>query len=79
MLVLNRKKGETIIVGDNIRITVVDVQGDNIKIGIEAPREVSIYRQELYEEITAANQQANQNEINAEQLKRLKDFRNDRS
>jgi carbon storage regulator len=79
MLVLNRKKGETIIIRDNIRITVIDVQGDNIKLGIEAPREVSIYRQELYEEITAANQQANQNEINAEQLKRLKDFRINRS
>ncbi len=58
MLVLNRKKGESIHIGDNIQVTVVDVQGENIKIGIDAPREVSIYRQEIYNEIVAANLQA---------------------
>lgn len=58
MLVLNRKKGESIFVGDNIQIMVVDVQGDNIKIGIEAPREVAIYREEIYKEIVSSNLEA---------------------
>ncbi len=58
MLVLNRKKGEAIIIGNDIEIYIVEVQGDNIKIGIEAPREVRIYRKEIYEEIVEANRQA---------------------
>lgn len=55
MLVLNRKKGQSIFIGDNIRITVIDVQGDHIKIGVDAPREISVHRQEIYDEITATN------------------------
>lgn len=58
MLVLSRKKGETIIIGDGIEITVVDVQGDNVRIGVQAPREVKVYRQEVYEEIRNENRQA---------------------
>lgn len=58
MLVLNRKKGQSICIGEEIKITVVDVQGDYIKIGIDAPREVGVYRQEIYREIVAANLQA---------------------
>lgn len=58
MLVLNRKKGQSICIGEQIRITVVDVQGDYIKIGIDAPREVGVYRQEIYREIVSANLQA---------------------
>ncbi len=64
MLVLNRKKGETIILNDNIQITVVDIQGDNIKIGIDAPREVAIFRKEIYEEIVNSNRQAVQQAAN---------------
>jgi len=58
MLVLTRKKGETIIIGDSIKVSIVDVQGDSVRIGIMAPKEVSIYRQELYEEIQAENRKA---------------------
>ena len=61
MLVLNRKKGESIIIGDGIEIQVVEIQGDSIKIGIEAPKEVRIFRKELYEEIIRANTEASQN------------------
>ncbi len=64
MLVLNRKKGETIILNDNIQITVIDVQGDNIKLGITAPREVTIFRKEIYEEIVNTNLQAVQQVAN---------------
>lgn len=55
MLTLARKVNEAIIVNDNIEITVLDVKGDQIKIGIDAPKSVPIYRKELYEQIQQAN------------------------
>ncbi len=55
MLVLSRKKNESIIIGDNIEIVVVDVKGEQVKIGIKAPREVSVHRAEVYEEIQNEN------------------------
>ena len=58
MLVLTRKPNEKIIIGDNIVITVVEIKGDSIRLGIEAPREVKVYRGELYETIAAENRQA---------------------
>ena len=54
MLVLTRKPGERLVIGDNIVVTVVDVKGDNIRIGIDAPREVKVFRGEIYDAIVAA-------------------------
>ena len=51
MLVLSRKKDEKIIIGDNISIMVVDIQGDKVRLGIEAPREVTVHREEVYQAI----------------------------
>ena len=51
MLVLTRKVDESIIIGDNIKITVVDIRGDQAKIGIEAPQEISVHREEVYLEM----------------------------
>lgn len=51
MLVLSRKKNESIIIGDNISIVVVEIRGDKVRLGIEAPREVSVHRNEVYEAI----------------------------
>lgn len=51
MLVLSRKKDEKIIIGDNVAIMVVDIQGDKVRLGIEAPREVSVHREEVYQAI----------------------------
>jgi carbon storage regulator len=58
MLALTRKCGEKIVIGDNIVITVVDIKGDNVRLAIEAPREIRIFRGELYEAIAAENRQA---------------------
>jgi carbon storage regulator len=58
MLVLTRKVDESIIIGDNIKITVVDIRGDQAKIGIEAPREISVHREEIYLEIQEENRRA---------------------
>lgn len=58
VLVLTRKRDESIIIGDNIKITVVDVRGDQVKIGIDAPRSISVHREEIYNEIQRENQRA---------------------
>ncbi|HSG70793.1 MAG TPA: carbon storage regulator CsrA [Planctomycetaceae bacterium] len=62
MLVLSRKKNEQIIVGDSIVITVVEVRGDRVRLGIEAPQEIPIHRNEVLESIKA--QQAAENPEN---------------
>ena len=49
MLVLTRKRDETILIGDNIRVTVTDIRGDKVRIGIEAPENINIVREELAE------------------------------
>lgn len=51
MLVLSRKKNEEIVIGRNIRITVVEVRGDKVRLGIEAPADVSVHRREVYDAI----------------------------
>lgn len=58
MLALTRKAGERIVIGDNIVVTVVNVKGDNIRITIEAPKEIKIYRGEIFDAIAAENKQA---------------------
>lgn len=58
MLALTRKTGQSIIIGDQIEITVVEVKGDQVRLGIKAPKEVSILRKEIYEEIQAENRAA---------------------
>ena len=51
MLVLSRKKNEKIVVDDTIEITVVEIRGDKVRLGVNAPREVSVHRQEVYDAI----------------------------
>ncbi|NLI70041.1 MAG: carbon storage regulator CsrA [Firmicutes bacterium] len=58
MLVLTRKLGESIMIGGNIKITVVTIDGGAVRLGIEAPANVSVYRQELYEAVRKENLQA---------------------
>ena len=58
MLALTRKVGERIVIGDNIVVTVVSIKGDSIRLGIEAPKEIKIYRGEIFDAIAAENKQA---------------------
>ena len=51
MLVLSRQKDESIMVGDNVEITIVDVRGDKVRLGITAPREIPVHRKEVFEAI----------------------------
>lgn len=60
MLVLTRKKDQTIIINENVEITVLDVQGDQVRIGINAPRSVSVHRKEVFLEIQQENKKASE-------------------
>lgn len=71
MLVLTRKLNESIMVGDNVKITIVDVKGDQVKLGITAPREVAVHREEVYREIQKENQLAANAKVNLEQLSKM--------
>jgi creatinine deaminase len=58
MLVLTRQRNETIVIGDTIDVTVVDIRGDKVRLGIEAPRHISVHRKEIYDQIQKANLEA---------------------
>jgi carbon storage regulator len=58
MLVLTRRIGESLVIGDDVVVRVLDVKGDVVRIGVDAPRHVQIHRQEVYEAVKAANQAA---------------------
>jgi carbon storage regulator len=60
MLVLSRHRDESIIIGDNIVVTIVDVRGDKVRLGIDAPTEIPVHRQEIYEAIKRENQRSAQ-------------------
>jgi carbon storage regulator len=76
MLVLSRQRDESIVIGDNIVVTIVDVRGDKVRLGIEAPREVSVHRREVYDAIQRENQQAAQ--IRLDEARRIGDPRPER-
>ncbi|MGD0573318.1 MAG: carbon storage regulator CsrA [Sedimentisphaerales bacterium] len=58
MLVLSRQKDESIIIGDDVEVTIVDVRGDKVRLGITAPKEISVHRKEVYEAIQREKKEA---------------------
>lgn len=58
MLVLSRQRDETIMIGDDVEITVVDIRGDKVRLGITAPTRIAVHRKEVYEAIRVENEQA---------------------
>ena len=58
MLVLSRKKGEKIIIDDNIELTVVEIEGNKVKLGIDAPKSIEVHREEVYRRIEEENKEA---------------------
>ena len=54
MLILTRRVGETLVIGDDVNVTVLGVKGNQIRIGVDAPREVTVHREEIYQRINAA-------------------------
>ena len=70
MLALSRKKNEALVLNNNIEVTVLEIKGDQVKLGITAPKEVQVYRKEVYVQIQEANKEAG----SAEGLNALKDL-----
>jgi carbon storage regulator len=60
MLVLSRQRDESIIIGDKVVVTIVDIRGDKVRLGIEAPNEIPVHRQEVYEAIQRENRRSGQ-------------------
>ncbi len=58
MLVLSRKVGESIVIGDDVVVTILEIRGDLIRVGIDAPRHIKVHRREVFEAIEAANREA---------------------
>ncbi len=70
MLALSRKKNEALMINNNIEITILDIKGDQVKIGISAPKEIPVYRKEVYLQIQEANKES-MSDSNMEALKNL--------
>jgi carbon storage regulator len=70
MLALTRKKGEALVINNNIEVTILDIRGDQIKIGVSAPKDIPVYRKEVYLQIQEENKEAS----SVDSLELLKDF-----
>ena len=70
MLALSRKKNEALVINNNIEITVLEIKGEQVKLGISAPKDVPIYRKEVYVQIQEANQEA----VSGEGMEALKNL-----
>ena len=71
MLALTRKKGESLVIGNNVEITVLEVRGDQVKIGIDAPKEIPVYRKEVYLQIQKENEESSMTVESLEALRKL--------
>ncbi len=74
MLVLARKINESIMIGDDIEVVIIDIKGDQVKLGIKAPKSVAVHRKEIYEEIQKENIAAMQSQLKPDTLKDITDI-----
>jgi carbon storage regulator len=74
MLVLARRLNESIMIGDDIEIVVIDIKGDQVKLGIRAPKRVTVHRKEIYDEIKKENIAAMDSRVKPEELKELSEM-----
>lgn len=74
MLVLARRLNESIMIGDDIEVVIIDIKGDQVKLGIRAPKNVMVHRKEIYQEIKQENIAAKESDFNPDKLKSLSDF-----
>ena len=75
MLILTRKLGESIAIGDDIKLVILDIKGRQVRIGVQAPKETKVYREEVYQLITEQNRQAASHSSGIEEI--LSKFKND--
>jgi carbon storage regulator len=71
MLALSRKSNESIMVGNDVEFTILEIKGDQVKIGISAPKSIPIYRKEIYIQIQEANKEAAESTASIEALKKI--------
>lgn len=71
MLALSRKVNESIMLGNDIEVTILEIKGDQVKVGVSAPKSVPIYRRELYLQIQQSNREAAGEEVSAQTLEQL--------
>ncbi|MDF2868553.1 MAG: carbon storage regulator, CsrA [Anaerocolumna sp.] len=71
MLALTRKVNESIVIGNDIEISILEIKGDQVKIGINAPKAIPVYRKEIYLQIQEANKEAADSNISVDIIKRL--------
>jgi carbon storage regulator len=71
MLVLSRKKGESIMIGDNIELVVIEVKGDQVRLGVKAPKHIEVYRNEVFEAISESNKEASMVTVKPEEISKM--------
>jgi carbon storage regulator len=71
MLVLTRRKGESIMIGDDIELVVVEIKGDQVRLGVKAPKHVEVYRNEVFEAISEANKEASLVTVKPEEISKM--------
>ncbi len=69
MLILTRRVGETVVIGDNVDVTVLGVKGNQVRLGVKAPRDVTVHREEIYNRICGENGKANGNGVAEDDIK----------
>lgn len=71
MLVLSRKKGESIMIGDDIELVVVEIKGDQVRLGVKAPKHIEVYRNEVFTAISESNKEASVVTVKPEEISKM--------